>query len=472
MLILSILFIVLGCGKRKTEIFLPSCNGCFTSFNGVNYECCNDMTINNGVCLCEASPCVECAPSNSDKKKILPFTSNGAFQEPKKLADGSYSCNWGSGQIQVDANGGAYYMCCGFFQEMSYATIATDYQVLSNPDGSLDYGISGNPSGSCSSDFEKQNQQGANSFRRTYVNTVSPSNYNLVSPRLRFYNDNLWPFNSMSVQVYSVNVTIYANSNVQTNNLTKVVLPACNGCFSSYNGVYYACCNEMSINNGYCTCDGSSPCVQCSPDISKDKHKVLSTRLSNNADDSMFGQVIMRPKQNSFVKSDVTDKLRVEDPKNQKVQNSSFTKEKVIFYLACALPHSIFATQLPDWCFAVLQPAGSSSSGLCISKYDGILQPIWLRNGEFFSVNITSGGPVTGYFPLVSTFWHSGVVDIIFCSTPECAAGPTWFGFNSMSNGATFAVFSSFSPIIFFAYEATNPRTGYEMITTAMTLSW
>jgi len=54
---------------------LPSCNGCYSGVNGVNYECCSDMTINNGVCACSGAPCTQCAPSTKDKEKVLPLTS-------------------------------------------------------------------------------------------------------------------------------------------------------------------------------------------------------------------------------------------------------------------------------------------------------------------------------------------------------------------------------------------------------------
>ncbi len=50
--------------------------------------------------------------------------------------------------------------------------------------------------------------------------------------------------------------------------------PSCNGCFAIVNGVYYACCDNMSINNGFCTCNGGAPCTQCSPSP-KDEEKVF-----------------------------------------------------------------------------------------------------------------------------------------------------------------------------------------------------
>lgn len=56
-------------------------------------------------------------------------------------------------------------------------------------------------------------------------------------------------------------------------------LPSCNGCFSSVNGVYYACCDSMSINNGDCTCDGNEPCTQCSPSPN-DKEKVFVNKTN------------------------------------------------------------------------------------------------------------------------------------------------------------------------------------------------
>ncbi len=54
-------------------------------------------------------------------------------------------------------------------------------------------------------------------------------------------------------------------------------LPSCDGCYSGFNGINYACCNDMSINNGVCTCDGNVPCAQCSPDLTKDKEKAFAS---------------------------------------------------------------------------------------------------------------------------------------------------------------------------------------------------
>jgi hypothetical protein len=111
--------------KKDLNKDLPPCNSCFSNVNGVAYACCDEMSIDNGVCSCDGNvPCTQCSPSRSDKEKIFPHPS------------------------------------------------------------------------------QKESSS----------------------------------------------------------------LPSCNGCFSSYNGIYYSCCDNLSINNGDCTCDGGAPCTQCSRD--------------------------------------------------------------------------------------------------------------------------------------------------------------------------------------------------------------
>lgn len=76
----------------KVTTRLSSCGGCYSGINGINYECCNDMTIDNGVCTCDGDvPCTQCSPSAKDKEKVL-LSGNTGFVTgtPKTRPDAQF----------------------------------------------------------------------------------------------------------------------------------------------------------------------------------------------------------------------------------------------------------------------------------------------------------------------------------------------------------------------------------------------
>ncbi len=82
---------------------LPSCNGCFQGDGNVNYACCDNQVINNGVCTCTDGPCTQCSPSVNDKPKVqTPIIK--ATGKPTDLP----SCDCGDISLK-----GAHYTCCG-----------------------------------------------------------------------------------------------------------------------------------------------------------------------------------------------------------------------------------------------------------------------------------------------------------------------------------------------------------------------
>jgi hypothetical protein len=200
--------IITSLAHPKNDSSLPSCNGCFSAISGVDYECCNDMVIKNGVCKCEGGIlCSQCSPERGDVKKH-DHVIHVLEQDPIQLANGQFVCEWGAQDFTV---GAGYYFCCNSIQGLSYAAINMTYQCVGGADGSAEAGITGNFGTNCWDGYEKQQQQNINdNFVHTFLTTVYPQNYNTVRVLTKFYNAG-W-FSSMQVELKAVVVIQYTTS--------------------------------------------------------------------------------------------------------------------------------------------------------------------------------------------------------------------------------------------------------------------
>lgn len=87
----------------KGHVQLPSCDGCFVSQGGADYECCNNQRMMNGVCTCSGGPCTQCSATSNDSA-VLPScggcavgfndTAFACCQE-LSLENGHCACNGG-----------------------------------------------------------------------------------------------------------------------------------------------------------------------------------------------------------------------------------------------------------------------------------------------------------------------------------------------------------------------------------------
>lgn len=198
---------------RLTKASLPSCGGCYSGVNGIFYACCDNMSIDNGVCTCDGDqPCTQCSPSSKDQYLALP----GSDDQP---------CNGCYAEVN-----GIYYACC--------SGMSVDNNVCTCNNGNQ-------PCATCSpSPLDKQKG----------------------------------PINKKAAKVMGLTLT----STKQLQHIVKPTeLPSCNGCYSEVNGIFYACCNSMSVDNGVCTCDGNQPCTQCQPSA-KDRGKPLPSKAGQN----------------------------------------------------------------------------------------------------------------------------------------------------------------------------------------------
>ncbi len=382
-----------GYGATKESIkSLPSCSGCFSSVNGVGYACCDDMSIENGVCTCDGNAsCIQCSPVREDKEKIFPVV-------PTEQSTTAFaSCNGCFSSVN-----GAYYACCDkmifdngvctcggntpcsqcspslkdkeeiFAPEKSESscivvlTQDSNYFCKSIGRGPQDHGLCLPVSSACAplqyidaggrfwpiivwniTDNPLPGYftygswtLGVSGLYFFYLSVNSDcSDKNVVftyDPSQSFSCPEFFSSWTLAAGVFlgstrSVSVTLYQQASVEelTSPLSckgcfanvsgssyacchemlidgnacscsdnkpcklcspvredkekifplaaatekPTALPPCDGCFSSFNGVSYACCDNMAIDNGVCTCGGNTPCSQCSPSL-KDKEKV------------------------------------------------------------------------------------------------------------------------------------------------------------------------------------------------------
>jgi hypothetical protein len=222
---------------------LPSCNGCYSSQNGIAYMCCENLSIINGVCTCDGGQCTQCSRSTKDKEKVLPLSPFKKPSVPLAPLSSLPSCN---GCYQGFDN--VYYACC-------------DNQVIDNGVCTCSNG----PCTQCSPSVnDKQKVQ-------TLIKATS-------KPM------NLPPCSCGDISIGNADYTccgsMSLNNNVCSCNggpctqcapsepFKPMILDSCSCSTMQLGKTYYSCCGSMAMTNNVCTCDGS-PCTPCSPSNNK-----------------------------------------------------------------------------------------------------------------------------------------------------------------------------------------------------------
>jgi hypothetical protein len=210
-------------------------------------------------------------------------------------------------------------------------------------------------------------------------------------------------------------------------------LPSCGGCFAIVNGIYYACCNDMSINNNFCTCNENQPCTQCSPSP-KDKEKVLLVAPSSKKPSALpscngcFSNV-------NGVNYACCDNMSIDngdctcdgnEPCTQ-CSPSSKDKEKVL----------LNKTNGVGPCGGLVGPMAQSSGclqwwngGICVpgqSDYAVQAQWYWTTSGQSLPAVITRQDNPNIYYQYVKASWDGDfswrTMQVMFCIDSSCSSG-------------------------------------------------
>jgi len=188
--------------------------------------------------------------------------------------------------------------------------------------------------------------------------------------------------------------------------------PSCNGCFSMVNGVSYACCDNMLLNNGICTCDGNFPCKQCSPSA---EEKETSSPACGDCYSSLNGV--------TFTCEDCSISLN----------NTQCVCGDGSSCIQCSPPKNNLISFGVGPCGGLLTPNGPAvipQAGLCVPAGSVVAQLSFydVSSGTLTPANITipANPPSTTYFALQAQWsgafgWRN--VQVCLCEDPNCNGG-------------------------------------------------